>query len=124
GPSSGCSQSLLDDGLQSVPDAVARLDERVSLRAAVDLVAQAAHEHVDGPVAVGLAPAPELLQELVARDDAAALECELVEQAELRWGQLRALAVDERLHLARVDAQLLDVDRLAARGVVLAVRAS
>ena len=46
---------------------------------------------------------------------AAALERERVEQAELGRRQLGALAVDVRLHLARVDAQLLDLDRLAAR---------
>src|SRR5262249_55304039 len=101
---------------QPIPDAVAGLDERVPWRTAGDLVAQAADEDVDGPVAMRLAPAPELLEELVARDDATALERELVQEAELRRRQLSALAVDVRLHLARIDAQLFDLDRLAARG--------
>src|SRR5204862_7731085 len=94
---------LLLDRLEAVADAVARLDERVLRRAAVDLVPQAADEHVDGAVAVGLAAAPDLLQQLVAGRDAAALERELVEEAELGRRQLRRAAVDVRLHLARVD---------------------
>jgi hypothetical protein len=39
----------------------------------------------------------------------------LVEEAELRRRQLAALAADVRLHLTRVDSQLLDLDRIAAR---------
>ena len=76
--------------LELVADAVARLDERVAGRAPVDLLAQAADEDVDRAVAVRLAPAPELLQQLVAGDDAAALERELVEEAELGRRQLGA----------------------------------
>ena len=59
---------------------------------AVDLVAQPADEDVDGAVAVALAPAPDLLQQLVARDDAAAVERELVEQPELGRRQARRCA--------------------------------
>src|SRR5581483_4313637 len=102
-------------GFELVADAVARLDEGVPGRAAVDLLAQPAHEDVDRPVAMRLAAAPELLQQLVPRRDAAAVEGELVQEPELGRRQLRALAVDVRLHLARVDAELLDLDRLAAR---------
>src|SRR5207253_2151690 len=40
-------------GLELVADAVARLDERVPRGAAVELVAEAPHEHVDGAVAPG-----------------------------------------------------------------------
>ena len=83
-------------------------------RVAVDLLAQAAHEHIDRTVAMRLAPPPHFLQQLVARDDATAVERERVEQLELGRRQLGAAAVDERLHLARVDAELLDLDRLAA----------
>ena len=61
-----------------------------------------------------LAPPPDLLQQLVARDDASAVERQRVEQLELGRRQRRALPVDERLHLARVDPQLLDLDRVAA----------
>src|SRR5439155_12602421 len=75
---------------------------------------QAAHEDVDRAVAVRLAPAPHLLQQLVARDHTAAIKGERVQQLELGWREACALAADERLHLARVDAQLLDLDRLAA----------
>src|SRR5437588_6864882 len=71
-----------------------------------------------------LAPSPEFLQELVARDDAPPLERELVEQPELGRRQLRVLAVHERLHLARIDAKLLDLDRLAAWRVVPPRRSS
>ena len=67
-----------------------------------------------------LATSPDLLQELVAGDDAPALERELVEEPELGRRQLGALVVDERLNLPRVDAQLLDADRLAARRLVAA----
>jgi len=80
-----------------------------------DLLAQPADEHVDGAIAMRLAPAPELLQQLVARRHAARVECELIEQPELGRRELRTLAVDVSLDLARVDAQLLDLDRLAAR---------
>src|SRR5207302_4069643 len=100
-------------GLELVADSVARLDERVPWRAAVDLLAQTADEDVDGAVAVRLAPTPELLQQLVAREDPAAVERELVEQLELGRSQPAGVAVDVRLHLARVDPQLLDLDRLA-----------
>src|SRR4051794_38006823 len=54
------------DRLELVADSVARLDERVPWRVAVDLVAQPPHEDVDGPVAMRLAPAPDPLQQLVA----------------------------------------------------------
>src|SRR5713226_3503704 len=100
--------------LELVADAVARLDEGVPRRAAIDLLPQPAHEDVDGPVAVRLAAAPQLLEQLVPRDDAAAVECELVQQLELRRRQLAALAVDIRLHHAGIDRQLLDLDCLAA----------
>src|SRR5690349_10570497 len=65
-----------------------------------------------------LAPSPQLLQQLVTRRDTALIECELVEQPELGRRELCALPVDVRLNLARIDAQLLDLDRLAARRVV------
>src|SRR5215212_6264870 len=104
-------RSLLRDGLQPVADAVPRLDEGVFCRPAVDLVAQPPNEDVDRAVAVSLAPAPDLLQELVSGHDAAAVERELVQQSELGGRQAGALAVHERLRLARVDPQLLDVDR-------------
>ena len=89
-------------------------------RLAVDLLAQTADEDVDRPVAVRLAAAPELLQQLVTGDDPAAVECELVEEAELGRRQVGAAIVDVRLHLERVDPELLDLDRLAARRLLAA----
>ena len=86
----------------------------------IDLLAQAPDEDVHRPVAVRLAPAPELLQQLVTGDDATAVEGELVEQPELRRRQLGALVVDVRLHLERVDPQLLDLDRLPPRRLLAA----
>ena len=83
--------AILRNRLEPVPDAVARLDERVRGRAPVDLLAQAADEDVDRPVAVRLATAPQLLQQLVAGDDAAAVERELVQEPELGRRQLGAL---------------------------------
>src|SRR6185437_14044518 len=91
-------------------------------RRAVDFLAQAPDEHIDGAVAMRFAPAPQLLQQLIAGDDAAAAEGELVQKTELRWRQLGAAVVDVRLHLERVDPQLLDLDRLAARGLLAAHR--
>src|SRR4051812_3189430 len=61
-----------------------------------------------------LASPPHFLQELVARDDAAAIERKRVQQLELGRRQVGAATVDERLHFARVDAQLFDLDRVAA----------
>ena len=87
-------------------------------RRPVDLLAQPPDEDVDRAVAVRLAAAPDLLEQLVAGHDAPALEGQLVEQPELGRCQLGALSVDERLHLARIDPQLLDLDRLAAWRVV------
>src|SRR5947208_3473398 len=55
---------LLQLGLELVADAEAGLDERMLRRVAVDLLTQAPHEDVDGAVAVRLAPAPDLLQQL------------------------------------------------------------
>src|SRR5438552_3158203 len=114
GATARSSDGLLRFGLELVADAEARLDERVPRRRPVDLLAQPAHEHVDGPVAVRFAAPPHLLQQLVARHHAAAVERKRVEQPKLGRRQLGAAAVDERLHLAWVDAQLLDLDRLTA----------
>src|SRR5581483_2845342 len=56
---------LLRLRLELVADAEARLDEAVAGRAPVDLLPEPPHEDVDGAVAVGLAAAPHLLQQLV-----------------------------------------------------------
>src|SRR2546421_3200385 len=106
---------LLRDRVQLVADAVARLDERVPRRAAVDLLPHLADEDVDGPVAMRLATAPHALEELVARDDPAAFQRERVQEPELRRRQAGGVAVEVRLDLIRVDAEFLDLDRLAAR---------
>src|SRR5512133_1620703 len=91
------------------------MDERVPRCPLVDLLSELAHAHVDRAVSMGLAPAPDLLEELVASDDAPEIEAEGVQQTELGRRQLGVLAVDEGLHVGRVDAKLLDLDRLAAR---------
>src|SRR5512146_2362856 len=104
---------LLRFRFELVAHAEARLDERVPRGVPVDLLAQPPNEHVDRAVAVRLASPPHLLQQLVARDDTTAVESERVEELELGWRQLGAAPVDERLHFARVDAQLLDLDRIA-----------
>src|SRR5581483_12040912 len=107
------SDSLLRLGLELVADAEARVDERVARRRAVDLLAQPPHEDIDRAIAVRLPATPHLLQELVAGHDAPAVERERVQQLELRGRETRAPALDERLYLARVDPQLLDLDRVA-----------
>ena len=81
----------------------------------VDLLAQLAHEDVDRAVAVRGAAAPDPLQQLVAREDAAHVERERVQEPELGRRQLGAHTVDVRLHVLRVQAQLLDHDLVAAR---------
>src|SRR4051794_35365423 len=103
---------LLADGLEFVADAVAGLDEGVLRLEDVDLVAQLADEDVHGAVAMRLATAPDLLQDLVPGDDAAAIEREGVEEAELGRSQLGALPVDVRLNVERIDPQLRDLDRI------------
>src|SRR5438445_5327850 len=98
--------------LELVAHAVARLDEGVPRRAAIDLLPQPADEDVDGPVTVRLEAATQLLEQLVPRNDAAAVECELVQLLELRRRQLAALAVDVRLDLPAIDRPLLELDCL------------
>ena len=79
------------------------VDERVRRGAAVDLVAQLAHEDVDGPVRCRCLR-PQILCISSSRDDAAFLPRERVQEPELGRGQVRALAVDVGLDLERVDA--------------------
>ena len=61
-----------------------------------------------------LPPSPDPLEQLVACDDPAGLERKGVEKPELGRGQAGALTVDEGLNFGGVDAQLLELDRLAA----------
>src|SRR3954468_4117276 len=105
---------LLRNRLEPVTHAVAGLDEGVARRAPVDLLPQPPDEHVHGSVAMRLSPAPDLLEQLVACHHAPALEGQLVEKAELGRCELCAFSVDETLHLAWVDPELLDLDRLSA----------
>ncbi len=86
------------------------------LGATVDLLSQFPHEDVDGAVTVALAPPPELLQELVPAHHPSGLARERIQEAKLRGRQPGACSTDERLHLARVDPQLLDLDRRALVG--------
>src|SRR5262249_55999721 len=67
---STAARGLLGLRFELVADAEPRLDERVRRRVAVDLLAEAADEDVDGPVARRVAPAPHPLQRLVARGHA------------------------------------------------------
>jgi signal transduction histidine kinase len=90
------------------------MDEVVLGRAAVDLVSQAAHVDVDSAVAVTGAPPPDLLQQLIAGGDAPRVEGQRIEEAELGRCELCVDTVHVRLHLAGVDAELLDLDRLAS----------
>src|SRR6478609_5459645 len=94
---------LLGLGLELVADPEARLDKGVRRRLPVDLLAQPPNEDVDGAVAMRFAATPDLLQKLIPRDDAATIEREGIEELELGRRQRRALAVDERLHLPRID---------------------
>jgi len=96
------------------------VDEGVARRAAVHLLAELADEDVDGSIAVRRAPPPHALEQLVAREHAPLLPRERVEQAELGRRQLGALAVDVRLHVVRIEPQLLDEDRVAAAGLCFA----
>ena len=89
-------------------------------RPMVDLLAELPDEHIDGTVAVRGAPAPDTLEQLVAREDTAQIEGERVEQPELGGRQVGALAVDVRLHVLRVQAKLLDHDLVATTGILRA----
>ena len=80
----------------------------------LELVPDLAHEDVHRAVPVREPAAPDLLEELVARDDPPLLQRERVEEAELGRRQLDALATDVGLDVERVDRQLLDLDWLAA----------
>src|SRR6476469_6171833 len=105
---------LLRLGLELIADPEARLDKGVRRRLPVDLLAQPPDEDVDRAVAMRFAAPPDLLQKLIARDDAATIEREGIEELELGRRQRRVLPVDECLHLAGIDPQLLDLDRVAA----------
>jgi len=98
-------------GLEPIPDAEARLDERVNRRAAVDLVPELPDEDVDGAVAIRVAAAPEPLQQLVASDDATALERErlydVITRHALAWAVASASPVEIdriNIHRASLDA--------------------
>src|ERR687888_579435 len=122
-------QLLLRHRLELVADAVARLDEGVPRRAAVDLLAHLADEDVDGAVAVRLAPAPNALQQLVARDHPAALQRERVQEPELRRreaGGVAARRLDDAPAVGLRDHQIEDADVrplvAKAREALLALR--
>ena len=66
------------------------------------------------------APAPDPLQELVARQNAPLVERERVDEPELGRRQLGARAVHVGLHVARIEAELLDLDLLAASRLLCA----
>src|SRR5215468_11199466 len=66
-----------------VADAVARVDEVMARRSAIDLLPELADEDVDRPIAIRLPPAPDALQQLVTRKDPAGLERERVQEPEL-----------------------------------------
>src|SRR5689334_10276044 len=80
--SAAAAQPLLLNRLELVADAVARLDERVPRRDAVDLVPQAPDEDVDRPVAMSFPAAPDPLQELVAGRHPTPVEGQRIEEPE------------------------------------------
>src|SRR5207247_3489199 len=110
---------LLGQRLELVADPVAGVDERVARSAPVDLLPELPHEDVHRPVAMGRAPAPDTLQELVPREHPALLAGKGVDQTELRRRQLGARSVDVGLDVVRVEPELLDLDRVtpARRGL-------
>src|SRR5918999_2458202 len=91
------------------------MDERVTGRASVDLLAQAPHVDVDGSIAMRLATTPDLLQELVTGRNPPGLQGERVQKLELGASKPCTVPVYVRLEGAGVDAQLLDHDLGAAR---------
>src|SRR4051812_37699073 len=101
-------EAALRQRLELVSHAVTGVDEIVLGRAPVDLLAQLQHEDIHGSVAVRRAPAPDALQELVARHHAPLLDGKGVEEPELRRRQVGAAPVDVRLHVVRVDPELGD----------------
>ena len=92
---------------------MARVNEDVRGCSSIDLVPQLPDEDVHRTITVPVAATPDPLHQLLARDHTAGLERKRMQQPELGGRQLGAAPVDVRLHVARVDQELLDLDRLA-----------
>ena len=80
----------------------------------LELVPDLAHEDVDGAIAVRESAAPHLLEELVPGDDLPPARTRGRRGGGTRWASVPRLAPHVRLHVQRVDLQLLDLDWLAA----------
>ena len=107
-----------------VTHSVPSVDEFVGRCTPIDLLPELADEDVDGAVAPRQPPAPDLLEQLVARQHSALVAGEGIEEPELGGRQLDVLAVDVGLEAPRVDAELFDLDRLAALDLLGAHAAS
>ena len=81
-------------------------------RAALELVADPPHEHVDRAITPRLPPTPQLLQKLIPRHHPTPLQRQRIQKPKLRRRQLTTHTRHERLHITRIDPQLLDLDRL------------
>ena len=90
-------------------------------RVGVDLLAKLPDEDVDRPVPSCQAATPDLLEQLVSCHDPRALLRQGVEEPELGRSEAGATAVQVGLDADGVDPQLLDLNLLAALGLLLAL---
>ena len=105
-------------GAEAVADAVVRMHVGEA-GAAVELLAQLAHEDVDGAIPVPVGHVPDALVQLVPTEHAAGVARELVQEAELgarepRIGRDPFGSEQECAMLGRIDAQAGELQRLLA----------
>src|SRR5213595_2521795 len=98
-----------------VADAPDGLDEIGVGRVALDLVAQAVDVRVDGVLVAAVAVAPDLVEQLCAREDAPRAAREVDEQLELLGREFHGATGDARLVALDVDRQALELDHRCRR---------
>src|SRR3954453_1453880 len=107
--------SLLPLRLELIPNAPDCLEVARAHRVGLDLLAQAPDVDGDGAgVAVEL-EVPDLVEELLAREDLAGMAGEEEEEVELAGGQVERHAVAPDIAPARIDAQRPEAEHLAIR---------
>src|SRR6185369_14610759 len=98
-----------------VPGAVDGEDVLGFLGRSLDLLPQLRHEVVDRARRRRLLIAPDLVEDLLARDDLAGVRDQVAEQIELARGEVDPLPAAVRLVRAEIDLDVADAARLEAR---------